>query len=404
MIYIHIPFCKSFCTYCAFYSERSERYEAFTKALLEEARQRKSEIADAGEVNTLYIGGGTPSVLPLPLFQEIVGALGEGHYDEFTVELNPDDVLRRGPSYAESLLRAGVTRASLGVQSFDDGILRWMNRRHNAETAVEAYRTLERAGFQNISIDLIFGLPQSLLSREKWSETIDRALSISSSGSLPRHISAYQLSVEEDSALEEMIRRGDVAEAEGEECAEQYDRLCSTLAEAGYNHYEISNFAQPGFEARHNSAYWKHIPYVGLGPGAHSLRRLPGGGYQRVWNEANLEGYISSLCGGEIPGGGEVLTREQIDIENVMLGLRTSSGCSLEVLRASCNPESLSEEIRSEHLVPVGEAVKEATNLAPAGLAEDIPEDIGRARNETYYRIPEKYFFISDNIIQRLIS
>ena len=460
MIYIHIPFCKSFCTYCGFYSEKSVCYEAFAKALRREICLRKDEIGAADEIKTLYFGGGTPSVLPLPLFKDILNALAgaesspsgeeEGtlldfpaggltqllNLEEFTVEMNPEDVVTGGPEYAETLLRLGVTRASLGVQSFDEGILHWMNRRHSAETAVKAYRLLESAGFDNISIDLIFGLPRvgrgdasapqersslpegksfaecgrsdgerggftPLLTREKWDETIDRALNISANGRPPRHISAYQLSVEEDSALEKMTQRGQCAEEDGEECAAQYDLLCSRLAAAGYRHYEISNFALPGFEARHNSAYWTRAPYVGLGPGAHSLRRLPEGGFGRSWNAPDLQGYIAALCGPKreaartgdgseggsvisrgglaLPGGSEILTPEQIGIENVMLGLRTERGCSLADLKDACSPEKLNAEIASGHLVP-----------AP--------------QESAYYRIPEKYFFISDNIIKELLS
>ena len=265
MIYVHIPFCKSFCTYCGFYSETSACYDRYVEALLNEIECRKPEFEATGDVNTLYIGGGTPSVMPLPLLCRVVGALkavsGSRDFDEFTVELNPEDVVQRGEVYAEALLRMGVTRASMGVQSFDYGILRWMNRRHDAETAVRAYRILERSGFRNVSIDLIFGLPEllagsqpgllprhhekdgyfPLLDERLWRETILRALDISASGVLPSHISAYQLSVEPDSALERMIADGRCAEASDESCARQYEILCEELAAAGYHHYEISN-------------------------------------------------------------------------------------------------------------------------------------------------------------------
>ncbi len=462
MIYVHIPFCKSFCTYCGFYSEKSVCYEAFAKALRREIRLRRDEIAAADEIKTLYFGGGTPSVLPLPLFKSILEALGEMQnsssrqgeeglrnlflrnavqsleIEEFTVEMNPEDVLTLGPEYAEELLRLGVTRASLGVQSFDDGILRWMNRRHSAETAVKAYRLLESAGFDNISIDLIFGLPRidggaALAPGDKWSETIDRALNISATGMPPRHISAYQLSVEEDSALEKMIQRGQCSEEDGEECAAQYDLLCSRLAAAGYNHYEISNFALPGFEARHNSAYWTHAPYVGLGPGAHSLRRLPGGGFQRSWNAPDLQGYIAALGGeaspeqsqgnyegrlqigedrpSEVPGGGEILTGEQIGIENVMLGLRTAGGCSLTDLRNACSAQKLNAEIASGHLVPASDVRGNPSPLVAHCSASDLSVNPSNFEVHSstpdageYYRIPENYFFISDNIIKELLS
>ena len=284
MIYVHIPFCRSFCTYCDFYSEvaakcrraedrsrQEELFAQFSDALGREISQRKAEITDW--FNTLYIGGGTPSVLPLSVYASLIENLAhEGiraPFEEFTFEVNPEDIVEKGETYVTGLMNLGVNRFSMGVQSFDDGILKWMNRRHDAETAVKAYRILEDAGADNISIDLIFGLPQ--LSDSMWEDTLNKALEISGKGELPRHISSYQLSVEPGSALARLVNRGVWSEASDELCTRQYQTLCEVLGEAGYHHYEISNFAQPGFEAKHNSAYWAHVPYVGLGPGAHSL-------------------------------------------------------------------------------------------------------------------------------------
>lgn len=451
MIYVHIPFCKSFCTYCGFYSETSACYDRYVEALLGEIDRRKSEFDATRDVNTLYIGGGTPSVMPLPLLCRVVealkDALGSRCFDEFTVELNPEDVIRRGEAYAEALLGMGVTRASMGVQSFDDGILRWMNRRHDAETAVRAYRILEKSGFRNISIDLIFGLPElgpdsqprhsdslsehsdsqpkhsdflsgysdsqlrhsdslsghfpdcrgkdgyvPLLDERLWRETILRALDISASGMLPSHISAYQLSVEPDSALDGMIADGRCREASEESCARQYEVLCEELSAAGYHHYEISNFALPGMEARHNSAYWRHVPYVGLGPGAHSLSILPDGHRCRSWNSPDLKLYLETFaplgqrdtdCSGQ-----ETLSLVQLGIENVMLGLRTSRGCPLSELVSACDRARLDSAISSGHLVPV-----------PGRSELSCLEDSAAQ----YYRIPEKYFFISDGIISELL-
>ena len=439
MIYAHIPFCKSFCTYCGFYSETSVCYDRYVEALLNEIECRKPEFEATGDVNTLYIGGGTPSVMPLPLLCRVVGALkavsGSRDFDEFTVELNPEDVVQRGEAYAEALLRMGVTRASMGVQSFDYGILRWMNRRHDAETAVRAYRILERSGFRNVSIDLIFGLPEllagsqpgllprhhekdgyfPLLDERLWRETILRALDISASGVLPSHISAYQLSVEPDSALERMIADGRCAEASDESCARQYEILCEELAAAGYHHYEISNFALPGREAVHNSAYWSHVPYVGLGPGAHSLSILPDGRRCRSWNNPDLKLYLETfeasanngiLDRGSAPSspngsgghermvsracGSETLSPVQMGIENIMLGLRTSRGCLLPELISVCDKTCLDSAISSGRLIPVPD------NSEHSGRKVDCAT--------SYYRIPEKYFFISDGIISELLG
>lgn len=430
MIYVHIPFCKSFCTYCGFYSETSACYDRYVEALLGEIDSRKSEFDATMDVNTLYIGGGTPSVMPLPLLCRVVEALkdesGSRNFDEFTVELNPEDVIQRGEAYAEALLGMGVTRASMGVQSFDDAVLRWMNRRHDAETAVRAYRILEKSGFRNISIDLIFGLPElgpdsqprhsdsqpkhsdslsgrftghrgkdgyvPLLDERLWRETILRALDISASGMLPSHISAYQLSVEPDSALDGMIADGRCRETSEESCARQYEILCEELSAAGYHHYEISNFALPGMEARHNSAYWRHVPYVGLGPGAHSLSILPDGHRCRSWNSPDLKLYLETFAplGQRDTGcsGQETLSPVQLGIENVMLGLRTSRGCPLQELVSACDRARLDSAISSGRLVPV------------PGSSEISGLEDGAAQ---YYRIPEKYFFISDGIISELL-
>lgn len=437
MIYVHIPFCKSFCTYCGFYSETSACYDRYVEALLREIDSRKSEFDATMDVNTLYVGGGTPSVMPLPLLCRVVEALkdesGSRNFDEFTVELNPEDVIQRGEAYAEALLGMGVTRASMGVQSFDDVVLRWMNRRHDAETAVRAYRILEKSGFRNISIDLIFGLPElgpdsqprhsdsflghsdsqpkhsdslsgrftghrgkdgyvPLLDERLWRETILRALDISASGMLPSHISAYQLSVEPDSALDGMIADGRCREASEESCARQYEILCEELSAAGYHHYEISNFALPGMEARHNSAYWRHVPYVGLGPGAHSLSILPDGHRCRSWNSPDLKLYLETFAplGQRDTGctGQETLSPVQLGIENVMLGLRTSLGCPLPELVSACDRARLDSAISSGRLVPV------------PGSSELSGLEDGAAQ---YYRIPEKYFFISDGIISELL-
>ena len=226
MIYVHIPFCRSFCTYCDFYSEvaakcrgaqdvrkQEELFSQFADALVAEVRMRGQEITD--DTNTLYIGGGTPSVLPLCVFERLLEALRKvghgGPYDEFSVEVNPEDIVDKGEDYVKGLLALGVNRISMGVQSFDDEILKFMNRRHTAAVARNAYAILENAGVRNISVDLIFGLPQ--LSDDQWSDTLKQALEISSSGRPPQHISAYQLSVEPGSMLARLVEKGRFEEA-----------------------------------------------------------------------------------------------------------------------------------------------------------------------------------------------
>ena len=407
MIYVHVPFCRSFCTYCGFYSEvapkcrkaddilkQEELLGQYADAVEAEIRARAEDISrvfTSSGVNTLYVGGGTPSVLPLSFFERLLESLRlVGHpcdFQEFTVEVNPEDIVEKGSGYVRGLLALGVNRISMGVQSFDDGILEWMNRRHSAAQAVEAYRILEEAGVENISIDLIFGLPQ--ISDELWRETLHKALAISSGGIPPKHVSAYQLSVEEGSMLEKLIASGKWSEASDEVCERQYSMLCKALASAGYHHYEISNFAQPGHEAVHNSAYWRDSPYVGLGPGAHSFMsyasrqcvpmasKLSAENCVRQWNESNLREYIEAGKTGDFSAvqGSEILDEGQRVMERIMLGLRTAVGVPEVYIRQHCDAEALDEAFRCGNLV----------------------------RYDGYMRIPENRFFVSDNIISSII-
>mgnify|MGYP003291638084 CR=1 FL=1 len=308
-LYIHVPFCRTKCTYCGFYRVTDLSYrEKYIDSVVKELGER-AELFKNKRLKSIYFGGGTPSVLHSSELKRIIGEVEKywivDEVEEFTVEVNPDDVTE---DYLRELKEIGVNRISMGVQSFDDGILKWMNRRHTSAGVLEAFRLLRDAGFGNISIDLIFGLSQ--LGEEKWIETIRKALDL-----CPEHISAYQLSIEEGSALAGMVRDGRYTEAPEEQCRSQYDILCRELGKAEYNHYEISNFARPGFEAVHNSAYWKRLPYVGLGPGAHSLRLVPE--QVRSWNGQTLDGWTRS---------GEILTDKEIREERIMLGLRTKEG------------------------------------------------------------------------------
>ena len=358
MIYIHVPFCRSFCTYCDFYSEIPEEgmFEAYTDRVCAEIRRRSAEIDDS--LKTLYFGGGTPSVLPLTCLTKILLTLEEcghgGPFREFTLEANPEDIVEKGISYVQSLHALGVNRMSLGIQSLDDELLHWMNRRHNAERAKMAFSLCRQAGFENISLDLIFGL--SNLSDAVWETTIDQALALK-----PEHISCYQLTVEGDNVLAARLERGEYEEASDELCRHQYDLLCEKLRAAGYLHYEISNFAKPGYEAIHNGGYWQRRPYVGFGPSAHSFS-----GRGRCWNDATLEDYGLTE---------EALSVEDEKVETLMLNLRTSRGIDGEFLLANCLPENVERQLRQGTLVKVGRR----------------------------YRIPEDHFFVSDDIIRDLV-
>ena len=395
MIYLHVPFCGSFCTYCDFYSEicrSAQVFNEYADAVIAEIRDRQKELemnmSAHDAVNTLYIGGGTPSVLPLDVLARIVSAVTEpvevtSPFEEFTVEVNPEDIVEKGSEYVRGLLALGVNRISMGVQSFDDGILRWMNRRHDAARAVEAFRILRGSGVRNISIDLIFGLSQ--LTDEIWKDTIEKALELA-----PEHISAYQLSIEEGSALAKMVADGRYVEATDEQCRRQYDILCQSLRLAGYHHYEISNFAKPGFEAVHNSAYWRRVPYVGLGPGAHSLS-----GNVRSWNSQKLphrQPGEALSCNPHLPTcqtsdrnpsgmlvtysrNFETLSPEDIRVEKIMLSLRTDKG-----LEAT-----------------------ELYSLADRAVIETLLSEGALERQGGSIRIPEDRLFTSDEIIRELI-
>ena len=385
MVYLHVPFCRSFCTYCGFYSEtcsksrQSELFNEYADAVLTEAEERKEEIR-SNPLRTLYIGGGTPSVLPPDVLRRVVQGIrrvqGGTPLREFTIEVNPEDIVEKGDEYVAGLLDLGVTRISMGIQSFDDGILRWMNRRHDSARARKAYsmirRAAERAGKEiGVSIDLIFGVPG--LDLQTWERTVSAALSLGKDEGFkaPDHISAYQLSIEEGSALEEKIARGECTEASDEDCYRQYRTLCRKLREGGYNHYEISNFAIPGKEAVHNSAYWNRTPYVGLGPGAHSLTIRDDGQQVRSWNTQVLP-----ARGKTYSREMEVLSDEDIRVERIMLGLRTSAGLPADELSLLAGKDALEKQTAAGCLT-----------IGPDGMA----------------RIPEERFFVSDEIIGSLV-
>ena len=385
MVYLHVPFCRSFCTYCGFYSEtcsksrQSELFNEYADAVLTEAEERKEEIR-SNPLRTLYIGGGTPSVLPPDVLRRMVQGIrrvqGDTPLREFTIEVNPEDIVEKGDEYVAGLLDLGVTRISMGIQSFDDGILRWMNRRHDSARARKAYsmirRAAERAGKEiGVSIDLIFGVPG--LDLQTWERTVSAALSLGKDEGFkaPDHISAYQLSIEEGSALEEKIARGECTEASDEDCYRQYRTLCRKLREGGYNHYEISNFAIPGKEAVHNSAYWNRTPYVGLGPGAHSLTIRYDGQQVRSWNTQVLP-----ARGKTYSREMEVLSDEDIRVERIMLGLRTSAGLPADELSLLAGKDALEKQTAAGCLT-----------IGPDGMA----------------RIPEERFFVSDEIIGSLV-
>jgi oxygen-independent coproporphyrinogen-3 oxidase len=316
-IYIHIPFCRKACHYCNFhFSTTHHRIPAMIAAIGKEALLRKQYLTEP--VETIYWGGGTPSLLDTTEIGQLLQQLGE-YYSissqaEITLETNPDDIT---PRKLAAWRKAGINRLSIGIQSFEEQDLQWMNRAHTAAQSLLSIQQAKEAGFTNITIDLIYGTPG--LTDEQWKKNIDTALALS----IP-HLSCYALTVEPKTALAAMIGKQEVADVDPGQQARQFALLTQKTAQAGMEQYEISNFAQPGFRSRHNSSYWQGKPYLGLGPSAHSFN-----GYSRQWNIANNSLYLTALEKGEIPFEEEVLTLTQQLNEYIMTGLRTIEGISL---------------------------------------------------------------------------
>ena len=333
-LYIHIPFCQSRCIYCDFFSTTcTHRMEAYVGAVTRELELRRHYLPHTGArplLHTVYIGGGTPSLLPTPLLYRLFEGIARW-YDiapqaEVTIEANPDDV---HDPWIATLHHTPVNRVSLGIQSFDDPTLRLLNRRHNAQQAIGAVRRLQEAGIADISIDLMYGLPGQ--TAEQWKADLHTALALA-----PTHLSAYALIYEEHTRLWTMRQRGEVAEADEQLSLHMYSLLMDTLAQAGYEHYEISNFALPGHRARHNSSYWQGVPYIGCGAAAHSYD-----GSNRQWNCSDLEEYIGGVMGctsQQAAAHGTWVTHERLTDDEryndlIITALRTADGLDVAALR-----------------------------------------------------------------------
>lgn len=315
-LYIHIPFCKKLCGYCDFYKTMSlAKLPEVLARTAEEMRERAPMLAGT-TLKTIYFGGGTPTVCSPEELAGLIDLAGEvfgtHQVEEITVEANPDDLTEE---YLSGLRRVGVNRLSIGIQSFRDEDLQMMNRRHTASEAIEAVERARKAGFDNISIDLIYGLPTATL--EDWRENIRRAVSLG-----VEHISAYHLTIEENT----IFGKKGVQTAPEELSDKEYQILCEELQKAGYEHYEISNFSLPEKRSRHNSAYWRGTPYLGLGAGAHSFD----GSCTRSWNAPSITKYLQ----GTEPES-ETLSPEERYEEVVMVSLRTAEGVDLEALETA---------------------------------------------------------------------
>jgi oxygen-independent coproporphyrinogen-3 oxidase len=325
-LYIHIPFCASRCIYCGFYSTtRLDLRQQYVDALIRELVEvGQSKMSKDDSISTVYLGGGTPSQLTIPQLRQLFDAIyiyNKVEPDaEVTIEMNPDDV---AISYADALRQLGINRVSMGAQTFDDERLRWLNRRHTVAQVGQAVTILRAAGIRNISIDLMYGFPDETI--DDFVRDIDEAIKLD-----VEHISAYCLMIEEGTELyrrygDKRVREYDDSKEETER--KMYELLIDKLTAAGYEHYEISNFARPGFRSRHNSSYWTGVPYIGLGAAAHSFD-----GHLRSWNVSDIQQYIAAVNRDERLNEEEELSATDFYNERVMLGLRTCEGVDLSAL------------------------------------------------------------------------
>lgn len=326
-IYIHIPFCKQACCYCNFHfstslKNKNKLIEALVKEVLLQkdffSNTHTGDISEYSNINTIYIGGGTPSILHQKEIERILHQINLyftiAPDCEITLEANPDDMT---PDKCREWRAVGINRLSIGIQSFFEEDLQWMNRAHDAERAIQCIEEARQAGFENFSADLIFGMPT--LNDDHWESNIDRMLSLE----VP-HLSCYAITVEPKTPLDYFIRQKKYPPVNEEQAARQFEILMERLSDAGYEHYEISNFALPGKRSQHNSNYWRGKPYLGLGPAAHSYN-----GKTRQWNVANNVAYIQSLAANKIPCEAEMLSKIMQLNEYIMTSLRTMEGCDL---------------------------------------------------------------------------
>lgn len=327
-IYLHIPFCRKKCHYCDFYKSLDMGLkEDFLKAIRKEAGLQQGYL-EKQSIETVYFGGGTPSVLSIAEIEGILEKIAY-HYDisgdtEITMEINPDDVNKE---YADDLKASAVNRISLGIQSWDNNILRMLNRRHTSEQSGEAVRLIRDAGIENISADLIYGIPG--MSAETWSEGLKKTLS----GDI-NHLSAYHLTIEEGTVFGKMKEGGELEEIGEEESESHFALLLDICRRNDFIQYEISNFCKEGYYSKHNTNYWRRVPYLGLGPSAHSFN-----GEQRQWNVAGLKDYIRHIERGELPATVEILDMRDRYNEYIMTSLRTMWGTDLDYVEENINKE-----------------------------------------------------------------
>ncbi|MBR4730774.1 MAG: radical SAM family heme chaperone HemW [Prevotella sp.] len=381
-IYIHIPFCRSRCIYCGFYSTTNlELRQRYVEAVCREMKTYPFPLPEGMGIDTIYLGGGTPSQLTIPQLRQLfininkVYSLpsiqgGVGGEPEITIEVNPDDVT---DEFAAALQQFGINRVSMGAQTFDDERLRWLHRRHTSKQVGEAVRRLREAGIRNISIDLMYGFPDETLS--DWQHDIDAALALN-----VEHLSAYCLMIEEGTPLYQMMHNGDRHNGDCPQCVDEeterqmYEMLIDKLEAAGYEHYEISNFARPGYRSRHNSGYWNDTPYIGLGAAAHSYD-----GHTRSWNIADIHQYIDGIENGKRLFDSEVIEGNTRYNDRLTVALRTREGIDLSTL----------SDYHRDY------AIKNARRFINDGLLHITPAN--------HLALTRRGLFVSDMIISELM-
>jgi oxygen-independent coproporphyrinogen-3 oxidase len=370
-IYIHIPFCRRACNYCNFHFSTSLSLQKdFTTALLLEIDLQKNYLQEP--VSTIYFGGGTPSLMPADDLAIVLKKLSSTFVIEskieLTLEANPDDITKEKLKEWKQL---GINRLSIGIQSFFEDDLRWMNRVHNAQQALNCIHLAQDEGFNNLTIDLIYGTPT--LSDERWQQNVQQAIYLD----IP-HLSCYALTVEPKTALEKLIATKKLQEIDTDKQFSHFELLMKWMEEAGYEHYEISNFAKPGFESKHNSSYWQGKQYLGLGPSAHSFN-----GTSRQWNVANNAVYSNRLKAGEVPFEVEHLTQQQQLNEYLMTSLRTKTGISL---------------VEVEKRFDLSAAQKLSASAKKHFINETLTEE------NKYLRLTKKGKFLADGIAADLFA
>lgn len=372
-IYIHIPFCKQACSYCDFYFvTRQKDRETFVQALIQEIKSHKNTPYTDEPVQTIYIGGGTPSLMAPSQLEEIFTALDDVfslQTEEVTIELNPDDVTL---DYLNALNRLGVTRASMGVQSFNPDLLRFMHRAHTSEHAFQCLDLLARSGFKSFTVDLIYGNPGQ--TPAMLTDDLETVLSFD-----PPHISAYSLTVEEGTRLGKQVELNRIKPLPEDDVADQFDLIREILAKAGLEQYEVSNFAKPGKQAVHNSAYWNHQNYLGFGPSAHSFWWNPSRTSAKRWsNEPNLTSFISGQKKKKVEF--EKLSLKTLAEERLMLGLRTVKGVPVNELQKRYNytfsdkQKTYLQKMQKKQKVELGDRIRLTSKGLP--IADAITLDL----------------------------